>query len=453
MKTILIADDEPGVRLSLQAVLGKEYRVVEAKDGEEALALAEKESPDIAIIDLRMPKLSGQDLLPQLKTLDPQLPVIILSASKDVSNVFQAVKAGASYYLTKPFDVQELRLVVELAGRAHDKEVEIAALESQIGRLYDPDSIIGDSPEWRQAIKVARLAAKANDTCVLLTGETGTGKELVARLIHQLSHRQAGPLVPIHCAAIPESLFESELFGYERGSFTGANERRRGCIEMANGGTLFLDEIGEMPLSMQTKLLRFLQDKQFMRLGGRVVHQADVRIVAATNRNLALGTEAGWFRRDLYYRLNTLPVQLPPLRERLADVPVLARHFLTYFRRHHGAKLQDLLPETVKCLTQYNWPGNVREMRSVIERAAILHGDAELLLPAHLPAEIRQDAKPTPAPQMELPICLDEAVAKLEKEWIAKAVNQANGNLSQAAILLQTTRRKLAYKMEAYNMQ
>jgi DNA-binding NtrC family response regulator len=462
MRSILVADDERGVRLSLETLFAPEYRVLLAEDGDVALRLAEEQSPDVAIIDLRMPRMSGIELLPRLKAVDPHLPVIVLSAMHDVPNVVKAVRLGAAQYLTKPFDIAEIRLVVEMALRERSKAAGMQALETEINRWYDTGKVIGAAPAWQETLAVVRRAAEAPDTTVMLYGESGTGKELLARLIHTLGARRRGPLVPIHCAAVPETLLESELFGHEKGSFTGATERRQGCVEMADGGTLFLDEVGEMPAAMQSKLLRFLQDGQFMRVGGRESRQADVRVVGATNRDLRRGVDEGWFRVDLFYRLNVVPIAIPPLRQRPGDVRLLAEHFITAARRERRVALHRVSPAAMALLEAYPWPGNVRELRNLVERITVLHGDRETLEPDLLPPEFhpgllragaeREAASPVPGVGAALPVSLDEQVAALEQDLIRRALSAAHGNLSQAAVLLRTTRRILSNKAGRYGI-
>jgi two-component system NtrC family response regulator len=466
MKTLLIVDDEPNVRFSLDAVFGKQFRVILAADGAAGARAAEEESPDVAIVDMMLPDMSGLDLLPRLKAVDAQLPIIVLSAVQEIGKVVQAIQGGACHYLTKPFDVSEIKIAVERVLRERGKSAELTALSSEMDRWYDTHQVVGQSRPWEETLTLVRRAAEAPDTTVMFYGESGTGKELLARLLHAVSPRCDGPFIPIHCAAIPEALLESELFGHEKGSFTGASERRHGRVELADGGTLFLDEIGEMPPAMQSKLLRFLQDHEYMRVGGRTVLHANVRIVGATNRDLQKGVREGWFREDLYFRINVLPITIPPLRERRDDIAPLAAHYVAHFRRECRSGIRDLLPATVAQLEAYAWPGNVRELRNVIERALVLYRDASLLMPEHLPAEIR-GAKPAPtalaAPSLAaapppvapaedgapaFPISLEAELRKVEERLIRQAVEASNGNLSQAAVLLQTTRRILKYKAD-----
>ena len=456
MKYLLVVDDEPSVRYSLSSVFENDYNVLTAAGGEEALEIVRNQSVDVAIIDVMMPGMSGLELLPRLLEIDPRLTAIVLSAIEDISRVVEAVKLGASHYLTKPFDVDQVKLIVEMALKDRERKTEISVLETDISRWYDPNEVIGDSIPWEKTLDTVRRAADSADTTIMLYGESGTGKELLARLVHELSSRADAPIVPIHCAAIPEQLLESEMFGHEKGSFTGATESREGCVEMADGGTLFLDEIGEMPLAMQSKLLRFLQDHEFMRVGGRTYRRADVRVVGATNRNLRQGVDDGWFREDLFYRLNVIPITIPPLRERHGDVPLLVDHFIQHFRREHSMKLAATSPEAMKLLEAYEWPGNVRELRNLIERTAVLYGDESAIKPTHLPPEITKDrltsqehAVPTGT---HLPVDLETEVAKTECRLIQDALGETGGNLSKAALLLQTTRRKLQYKAEQHGL-
>ncbi|NOY82202.1 MAG: sigma-54-dependent Fis family transcriptional regulator [Kiritimatiellaeota bacterium] len=450
MKTLLVVDDEPGVRFSLETVFQRQYRVVAVENGEQAVEALRTESPDLAIVDILMPDMSGLDLLPLLKQEDPQLPVIMLSALKDVSKVVDAIQRGAAQYLTKPFDVDELRLAVRMALRNAGRLNELTALESEMTRWYDTSSIVGESRAWRETLAVAQRAAASPDTTIMLYGESGTGKELLARLIHARSPRRNAPMMPIHCAAVPEALMESELFGHEKGSFTGAMERRRGCVELADTGTLFLDEIGEMPAAMQSKLLRFLQDHEFMRVGGSAILHANVRVIAATNRDLKKGVSEGWFREDLFYRLNVVPITIPPLRDRPEDIPLLVNHYVSHFARECRGAMESVHAAAMEILCNYPWPGNIRELRNVIERAIVLNGAARELTPAHLPAELEGGAAGTsagPSPA-SFPVSLQQEVRELETRLIRAALIEAGGNLSQAAVLLQTTRRILKYKID-----
>ncbi|MBT3379741.1 MAG: sigma-54-dependent Fis family transcriptional regulator [Lentisphaerae bacterium] len=454
MRTLLIVDDEHSVRISLQAVFDSEYRLLLAENGKTALRLAEEEGPDIVLIDLMMPGMSGLDVIPQLKALDPHVVIVVLSAMNDVESVVKAVRLGAGHYVTKPFDVNEVRLLVQMALKAAEKSVGLSALKTEMTRWYNVDQVVGSSDAWMETLAMVKRAAGSSDTTIMFYGESGTGKELLTRLAHDSSSRSKAPFIPIHCAAIPEALLESELFGHEKGSFTGATELRRGCVEMADHGTLFLDEIGEMPLAMQSKLLRFLQDHQFMRVGGRTIRQADVRVLGATNKDLRKGVEEGWFREDLFYRLNVVPILIPPLRDRKGDVELLVRHFLAHFCKECRAAMKETTPEALALLKDHSWPGNVRELRNLMERIVVLNGDSSALAPEHLPVEVRGGAAPSSvtSPDLSLPTSMDDRVQELETRLIQAALEQSDENLSQAAVLLQTTRRILKYKIDQYNI-
>lgn len=454
MRTLLIVDDEHSVRISLQAVFETEYRLLLAENGKTALRFAEEEGPDIVLVDLMMPGMSGLDLIPRLKEIDPHVIIVVLSAMNDVESVVKAVRLGAAHYVTKPFDVNEVRLLLQMALREAEKSVGLSALKTEITRWYNVDQVVGGADAWMETLAMVKRVAASADTTIMFYGESGTGKELLTRLAHDNSARCKAPFIPIHCAAIPEALLESELFGHEKGSFTGATERRRGCVEMADHGTLFLDEIGEMPLAMQSKLLRFLQDHQFMRVGGRTFRQADVRVLGATNRDLKQGVETGWFREDLYYRLNVVPIYIPPLRERKGDVELLVHHFLGHFCKECRAAMKDVTPEAMTLLEKHLWPGNVRELRNLMERTVVLHGDATALAPEHLPLEVRGGTAPPSSASTDLPLptSMEDRVGELETELIQRALRESDGNLSQAAVLLQTTRRILKYKIDQYHI-
>jgi len=453
VKTLLVVDDEEAVRFSLESVFQRQYRVVSVADAESAVEAVRRESPDLAIIDILMPGMSGLELLPILKKEDPDLPVIVLSAVAEIPKVVDAVQRGALQYITKPFDVNELRLAVRMALDEAGRRHELESLEGQLTRWYDIRHLIGKSRAWLETLQIAERAAASSDTTIMLYGESGSGKELLARYIHERSPRANAPLIPIHCAAVPEPLMESELFGHEKGAFTGATERRRGCVELADGGTLFLDEIGEMPAAMQSKLLRFLQDHEFMRVGGSAILHADVRVIGATNRDLQQGVREGWFREDLFFRLNVIPIRIPPLRERRDDIPLLVTHYIEHFARECGSAMRSVSDAAMELLQNYAWPGNVRELRNILERAVVLHGDDDVLEPKHLPPEVhgggeKVAVKRGASGEVSLPVSLPDETRKLEERLIRAALDEAKGNLSEAALLLRVTRRVLRYKMD-----
>ncbi|PYN35194.1 MAG: hypothetical protein DME01_12740 [Candidatus Rokuibacteriota bacterium] len=434
---LLVVDDDQVARELLAETLGREgYRVRVAGGGEEALRLAGAEPFDMALVDLRMPDLDGLAVLKQLAMIQPDLPVVILTAFATIETAIEAVNAGAFDYLSKPFRMEEIKIVVRRTLDARRLARENLQYRQELGARYGFEALVGQSHQMVEIYKlIARMAAL--DTTVLIEGETGTGKELVARAIHGASARAARPFVVVDCAALPETLFESELFGHERGAFTGAFAARRGLLETSTGGTCFLDEIGELTAPLQAKLLRTLQDRSIRRVGGNDAIPVDVRVVAATNRDLRRLIADGGFRDDLYYRLNVVTITVPPLRERASDIPLLAQHFLEIFARRGGRAVKRLAPEAVALLTAYRWPGNVRELEHVIERATALSSSETLLLddfPPHLHEE-RDRAPRLPSEGMTL--------EDVKRWYVNKVLEEAGGNKLRAAELLGIDRRTL----------
>ena len=434
---LLVVDDDQVARELLAETLGREgYRVHVAGGGEEALRLAGAEPFDMALVDLRMPDLDGLAVLRQLAMIQPDLPVVILTAFATIETAIEAVNAGAFDYLSKPFRMEEIKIVVRRTLDARRLARENLQYRQELGARYGFEALVGQSHQMVEIYKlIARMAAL--DTTVLIEGETGTGKELVARAIHGASARAARPFVVVDCAALPETLFESELFGHERGAFTGAFAARRGLLETSTGGTCFLDEIGELTAPLQAKLLRTLQDRSIRRVGGNDAIPVDVRVVAATNRDLRRLIADGGFRDDLYYRLNVVTITVPPLRERASDIPLLAQHFLEIFARRGGRAVKRLAPEAVALLTAYRWPGNVRELEHVIERATALSSSETLLLddfPPHLHEE-RDRAPRLPSEGMTL--------EDVKRWYVNKVLEEAGGNKLRAAELLGIDRRTL----------
>jgi DNA-binding NtrC family response regulator len=370
----------------------------------------------------------------------------MVTALSAVSRVVEAVRKGAYDYLTKPFDVEEVRCTVERALENNTLERRVRILESEMSREFPIEGIVGRAPAFLDALEDARKAA-ATDATVLIQGESGTGKELIARLIHKLSPRGDEPFVPVHCAALPESLMESELFGYEKGAFTNADQRKLGRFDLAGSGTLFFDELGEMTQATQVKLLRVLQEKEFMRVGGTHVIHTDARIVAATSRNLKEEVQAERFRDDLYYRISVVPIVLPPLRERNEDIERLARHFLQYFRERIDVSTGDFHEDTLMLLREYPWPGNVRELRNIVERMLVLYGHEPIIKPDFLPAEFR-DQEISFAPSVTTDVPLADAVSAFERELVVSALKESKGVQTHAAERLGTTRRILRYRMD-----
>jgi two-component system, NtrC family, response regulator AtoC len=434
---LLIVDDDQVARELLAETLGREgYRVRVAGGGEEALALAGAEPFDMALVDLRMPDLDGLAVLKQLAMIQPDLPVVILTAFATIETAIAAVNAGAFDYLSKPFRMEEIKLVVRRTLDARRLARENLQYRQELGARYGFEGLIGQSHQMVEIYKlIARMAAL--DTTVLIEGETGTGKELVARAIHGASGRATRPFVVVDCAALPETLFESELFGHERGAFTGAFAARRGLLETSAGGTCFLDEIGELTAPLQAKLLRTLQERSIRRVGGNDEIPFDVRVVVATNRDLRKLVADGGFRDDLYYRLNVVTITMPPLRERASDIPLLAQHFLEIFARRSGRAIKRLAPESVALLAGYRWPGNVRELEHVIERAMAL-SSSETLLPDDFPPHLREERDRAP----RLPA--DGMTLEDVKRWyVNKVLEESGGNKLRAAELLGIDRRTL----------
>jgi DNA-binding NtrC family response regulator len=435
--SLLVADDDQVARELLAEALGREgYRVRLADGGEACLRMAAAEPFDMALVDLRMPDLDGLSVLKRLATIQPDLPVVILTAFATIETAIEAVGAGASDYLSKPFRMEEIKVVVRRTLDARRLARENLQYRQELKALHAFDTLVGQSHQMVEIYKlVARVAGL--ETTVLIQGETGTGKELVARAIHDASPRAGRPFVVVDCAALPEALFESELFGHERGAFTGAFAARRGLLETSVGGTCFLDEIGELTAPLQSKLLRTLQERTVRRVGGNDAIPVDVRVVAATNRDLRKLVAEGEFRDDLYYRLNVVTITVPPLRERASDIPRLALHFLDTFAHRSGRPLKRLAPEALALLAGYHWPGNVRELEHVIERAVAL-SPSETLLPDDFPDHLREE--PARAPRLPAAgLTLEEV-----KRWyVNKVLDEAGGNKLRAAELLGIDRRTL----------
>ena len=385
MRRVLVVDDEPGVRESLRMVLKDGYETVPVASGPEALEVLGGAAFDVILLDIVMPGMDGLQLLEEIRGRHATVPVVMLTATKTVKTAVGAMKLGAFDYITKPFDIDELRVVLDKATQNAALVREVEELRSEVGKRYQLDNIVGRSAPMQEVFKTVLTVAPLKTT-ILITGESGTGKELVAKAIHFNSPRARRTLVTLNCAAIPENLLESELFGHERGSFTDAHQKKLGQFEMAHEGTLFLDEIGEMGLALQAKLLRVLEHGEFLRVGGTKPIQVDVRIIAATNRNLEAAVQDRSFREDLFYRLNVFPIVVPPLRDRLDDIPGLAWAFIDEFSKSFGKTISSLSQKALAELQRYPWPGNVRELRNVIERAVILATGSQLTIAPFRPA-------------------------------------------------------------------
>jgi len=453
-RTVLIVDDDPGVRESLRMVLKDQYEPLLVASGEEALAAVAEARPNVVLLDVLMPGLDGLEVLERIKAEDQQIPVVMLTATKTVKTAVTAMKLGAFDYVTKPFDVEELRIIIERATRDAAREAELENLRWEVGRRYNPANIIGNNPRMQRIFRTVGIVAPLKTT-VLITGESGTGKELIAKAIHYQSPRAERPLVTINCAAIPENLLESELFGHERGAFTDAHARKLGQFELADQGSIFLDEIGELAQSLQAKLLRVIEQGEFMRVGGKQSIHVDVRIIAATNRDLERAMREGGFRPDLFYRLNVVSLHLPPLRERPEDLPLLIKHFVTLKAQQIGIPEKRLNSEAVDALLRYPWPGNVREIENVIERVLVL-SDHDPIEVDDLPEYVRVGrVEPSSIQQQVLrrEKTLTDAVDDFEREIIQAALLHVNYNQTRAADLLGTTRRILKYRMDKLGIQ
>jgi two-component system response regulator AtoC len=446
---VLIVDDEAGVRESLRMILKDRYDLEAAATGEEALELIDREAPDVVLLDILMPGIDGIEVLERVKANPAAPQVIMLTATKTVKTAVTAMKLGAFDYVTKPFDVDELLVIVERAVRASALVREVEALRAEVGARYGFDNIIGSAPKMRDALRTVSMVAPLKTT-VLITGESGTGKELIAKAVHFHSPRAQRPLVALNCAAIPENLLESELFGHERGAFTDAHAKKLGQFELADQGTIFLDEIGDMPASTQAKILRVLESGEFTRVGGGQPVRVDVRVIAATNRDLAQGMADGTFRSDLYYRLNVVSIHLPSLRERREDIVPLVRHFLRAKTLELGVPEKTFSNDAMDLLLAYHWPGNVRELENVIERTLVLSQGATMTagdLPHYMSAD-GSIALPVQQSVLRGETKLDEAVGQFEQDLIRRALSQTQFNQTRAAELLGTTRRILKYKMD-----
>ncbi|MFY0543846.1 sigma-54-dependent transcriptional regulator [Brevibacillus sp. H7] len=449
---ILLVDDEANVRKALTTALRKEgYETQEAASGAQALEMMPSFLPDVMLIDLRMPELDGMETLRRLKQSDgPQPNVVMMTAYGSADDVMEAMKWGAFDYVQKPFDLAQVKQVVAKALANRQTAEREEPLEEKPER---PNNLVGLSSKMQEVYKLVGKVSMTKAT-VLIQGESGTGKELIARAIHANSARGDKPLISVNCGAIPENLLESELFGYERGAFTGAAGRKPGMFELADGGTLFLDEIGELSLPLQVKLLRALQERSITRLGGLEAVPVDVRIIAATNQNLVERMKRGLFREDLYYRLNVVPIWVPPLRQRKEDIPLLVQHFLAKFRGQMGKPIRTINQEAMEMLIAFDWPGNVRQLENVIERAMVMVNGAAILpehLQTHLPAGGKVEAQVAAGIRFE-GRTMREILQEVEREVIRRTLRKTGGNKVQTARLLGMSRRALLYKIEAYGL-
>jgi two-component system response regulator HydG len=452
--TILVVDDDSAHRTMLRTLIGGwGYAVTEADDGSTAVEKIKETAFDLVLMDVRMVKVSGLEALETIKALNPSIPVIIMTAFSSVETAVKALKQGAHDYLTKPLDFDKLKLTIDRAMEHTRLKEENRLLRETLGQQFDSQNIIGRSPAMLKLLETVSQVAPSEAT-VLISGESGTGKELIAGAIHFNSQRKDGPFVKINCAAITETLLESELFGHEKGAFTGADRRKEGRFSQAHGGTLLLDEVSEMSLMMQVKLLRALQEREFNRVGGETTIQVDVRVIAATNKNLKDQINEGAFREDLYYRLNVVELEVPPLSDRKEDIPLLTRHFLKTFAAKNRKEIKGFTPKAMDNLIHYDWPGNVRELMNAVERAVVLARSNYLdvndfpFMKDSLTENDQKDSTNTDALILQGEAPLEE----IEKTAILNTLEAADGNKSEAARRLGITRKTLHKKLKGYGV-
>ncbi|HHP7233584.1 MAG TPA: sigma-54-dependent transcriptional regulator [Desulfobacterales bacterium] len=449
---VLIVDDDPGHLATLKTIVKSwGYQVTTADDGAVAVEKVRQGPFDLILMDVRMATMSGLEALRRINAYNPAIPVLIMTAYSSVQSAVEALKTGAYDYLTKPLDFEALKITLERALEHTELRSENQALKERLREDFDLGKIIGRSRAMKELLEMVAMIAPSEAT-VLISGESGTGKELIARAIHHNSPRREHPLVVVNCAALTDTLLESELFGHEKGAFTGADRRREGRFMQADGGTLFLDEIGETSAAMQAKLLRVLQEKEIQRVGGEETLPVDVRVLAATNRDLLQAVESGQFREDLFYRLNVVALEIPPLRERREDIPLLAQHFLGKFAEKNRKDVKGFTPQAMDMLLKYEWPGNVRELENAVERAVILlTGDhvTEKQLPMSITRALEDE---TPAPS-QLDLSRTRPLEEIEKDAILAALEAAGGNKSEAARRLGITRKTLHKKLKRYGAE
>ncbi|MEE9121214.1 MAG: sigma-54 dependent transcriptional regulator [Syntrophobacteria bacterium] len=450
MKTkILVVDDEPSHRQMLEAVLTADgYEVQQADDGQEAINSVEERFYDLILMDVRMSRVSGIEALKKIKELSPGIPVIIMTAYASVSTAVDALKSGAYDYLTKPLDIEELKILVSKALRQRQLEQENVYLRERLGDRFDFSNIIGRSSAMRDLFETVALVAPTEAT-VLIAGESGTGKELIANAIHQNSPRTDRPFIKVNCAALPETLLESELFGHEKGAFTGALARKQGRFQLAHRGSIFLDEIGEMSPTTQTKILRVLQEREFEPLGSTQTVKVDTRVVTATNKNLEEEIQEGRFREDLYYRLNVVTLEVPPLRERREDISLLTDFFLKQYAEKNRRLIKGFTPRAMDLLMRHGWPGNVRELENVVERAVIM-ARGDVISQTELPDTLRELEAETEKATVDL--TPGRSLKEMEREMILRTLEETGGNRTRSAKILGISRRTLQLKLKDYGI-
>jgi DNA-binding NtrC family response regulator len=462
MAKVLVVDDQDTIRhFVARAIEDEGHQVSTASSGEAATRILEDDLPEAVILDLKLPGISGLEVLDRIKKLDEQIIVIMVTAYGEISSAVKAMKAGAYDYISKPVDIDHLLLSLDRALESKKLWLELAHWRSKQLLRFDFDFVIGDSQAMRDLMGMVENLAKSNTTTVLIEGESGTGKELIANMIHKLSSRREQPFMEINCAALPEELLESELFGHERGAFTDAKSQKPGLFELADKGTIFLDEVGEMSHTIQVKLLRVMERMTFKRVGGTRDLEVDVRIVSATNRDLARAVKEGSFREDLYYRLKVVPLRVPPLRERREDVELLAKHFLNHYNLAFSKDFQGFSQEALQAMKDYDWPGNVRELKNVLERAVLLHSD-HLIRPDHLAlgelggadrhGTVRALEKALTSDLTDNRVDFESLICDIESDLIGHALRLSGDNQSKAARLLGISRDKLRYKLKGLDL-
>ena len=453
--SILIVDDDEVMQETLSDVLRKRgYELFTVSSGNGALSVIKKNIIDLILLDMRLPDVDGLEVLKKIKELDTEILVIIMTAYSDVQTAVAAMKAGAYHYINKPFELEELKLMIEKGLETKSLINEVRRLHRQHREEYQNSHIYGVSPQIQYVKELISMISKTHKTSVLIQGESGTGKELAANAIHGNSKRSNRPLMKINCSAIPDSLLESELFGYEKGAFTDAKATKKGLFELADGGTVFLDEIGDMKPFLQSKILRVLENQTFMRVGGEREIKVDVRIIAATNKDLEALVKEGLFRKDLYYRLKVMVVEMPPLRDRVEDILLLSNLFIEEYNREHGKNIKSFSDDAKKLVSQYHWPGNVRELRNVVERAMILT-DQEIIAPKHLPFELKQsEHNDREDPEIEIYENSDDlSLDQNEKTHIVRVLKKLQWNKSKAAKTLGVSRATLRAKIKRYALE
>ena len=446
---ILVADDEPSHRQMIEAVLAAEgYEVTQAEDGQAAISAVEEKFYDLVIMDVRMPNVDGIQALQKIKRISPDIPVIIMTAYASVGSAVDALKSSAYDYLIKPLDIDELKILVAKALRFHQLEQENLYLKERLKNRFDFSNIIGRSPAMKKLFETMALVAPSEAT-VLIVGESGTGKELIANAIHQNSPRKDQSFIKVNCAALPETLLESELFGHEKGAFTGAIARKQGRFQLAHNSSIFLDEVAEMAPTTQAKILRVLQEREFEPVGSTQTIKVDTRVIVATNKNLEKEIQEGRFREDLYYRLNVVTVEVPPLRQRREDIPLLADFFRKQYAEKNRRPMEGFTPRATDLLMRYDWPGNVRELENIIERAVIM-ARGEMITPLEFPVDLQnldEDLK-----ESRIDLTPGRSLKEVEKVMILRTLEETGGNRTHAARLLGISRRTLQLKLKEYGI-